>query len=375
MALGFSNNYVVIARKELNISKISDLKGADTLNLGFSNEFINREDGFKGLNEFYKLTLPAPLGLDHGLAYKGLSEASIDITDAYSTDGKLSEYDFKILEDDLNFFPDYEALPLFNSISIEQFPQASKALAELSGTLDEQTMQALNKRVEVDKEKTELVAYSFLLSKGLISESDQPNGPHPILKQILEHIQLSLLGTFIAICIALPLGISVTGHRSLSEFSLTVAGTIQTIPSLALLGFMIPLFGIGFLPAIIALFLYALLPILRNTITGLDETDPMLIEAGRAMGMTDTQILLKVRLPLASSVIMAGIRTALTINIGTATLAAFIGAGGLGESIITGISLNDNQLILQGAIPAALLALFVDRVMIWIEKKLDYRKN
>jgi len=181
---------------------------------------------------------------------------------------------------------------------------------------------------------------------------------------------LSFIGTLLATLLAIPLGIWITGKKRLSSSVLAITGTIQTIPSLALLGFMIPLFGIGFVPAIIALFLYALLPIVRNTYTGLQETDPVLLEAAKAMGMTDKQTLFKLRLPLAVNVIMAGVRTALTINIGTATLAAFIGAGGLGESIITGINLNNNELILQGAIPAALLALIMDKLMLLLQNRI-----
>jgi len=218
------------------------------------------------------------------------------------------------------------------------------------------------------------IAFDFLKEKEIVEERPESAKMHPIVKQTIDHIELTLLATLLAVILAVPMGIAIIGKKRLANVVMSTTGAIQTIPSLALLGFMIPLFGIGFLPAVIALFLYALLPILRNTYTGLQETDPILIEAARAMGMTPTQILFQLRLPLASDVIMAGIRTALTINIGTATLAAFIGAGGLGESIITGITLNDNEMILQGAVPAALLALMADRLMLLLQKKLTPKR-
>lgn len=229
-------------------------------------------------------------------------------------------------------------------------------------------MQELNHRYEIDKESPGIVAFEFLSAEGIVTEKPGVIAVHPLIRQTFEHIRLTFIATFIAILLALPLGIYITYNQKLASFILSTTGVIQTIPSLALLGFMIPLFGIGFTPAVIALFLYALLPIVRNTYTGLLSTDPILIEAGKAMGMTNQQILFKIRLPLAMDMIMAGIRTALTINIGTATLAAFIGAGGLGESIITGITLNDNNMILRGAIPAAVLALIADQGMALVEK-------
>ena len=229
-------------------------------------------------------------------------------------------------------------------------------------------MQKLNHRYEIDKESPSDIAFEFLADEGIVLEKPNIITTHPLIRQTLEHIQLTFVATFIAIILAVPLGIYITYKKKLASIILSATGVIQTIPSLALLGFMIPLFGIGFTPAVIALFLYALLPIVRNTHTGLLSTNPILIEAGKAMGMTQQQILFRIRLPLAMDIIMAGIRTALTINIGTATLAAFIGAGGLGEFIITGITLNDNNMILRGAIPSALLALIADQGMALVEK-------
>jgi len=365
---GFNNTYVLITRKDADLSRISDLKNRTDLKLGFSNEFVKRGDGYQAMSEAYGLVLSTPKGMDHGLAYKALADGQIDVTDAYSTDGKLESFGFQFLEDDKGFFPEYLALPLIREEIAEEYPQVVEALNKIR--IDKETMLELNYLAEVEKVPFEKVAYNYLLSQGLVKEGTQPQSTHPVVSQTIEHLQLTFLATLIAILTAVPLGVYISYKPRLASGFLSATGVIQTIPSLALLGFMIPLFGIGFVPAVIALFLYALLPIVRNTYAGLRDTDPILIEAGRALGMTNWQILKKVRLPLAAPLIMAGIRTALTINIGTATLAAFIGAGGLGESIITGINLNDNSLILQGAIPAAILALLADWGMGIIEKRL-----
>jgi len=194
-----------------------------------------------------------------------------------------------------------------------------------------------------------------------------------LLATLIEHIQISFIALLIAILIAVPLGIVLTKAKRISEIVMNIAAVLQTIPSLALLGLMIPLFGIGRVPAIIALVVYALLPILRNTYTGIKEVDPSLIEAAKGIGMKPFRRLTKVELPIAMPVIMAGIRTAMVLIIGTATLAALIGAGGLGDLILLGIDRNNPSLILIGAIPAALLAIIFD-VILRLMAKLSYKK-
>lgn len=189
-----------------------------------------------------------------------------------------------------------------------------------------------------------------------------------IFSQLLAHIGLTFISLLIAIVIAVPLGIFIARHKKYSGFILGVAGVLQTIPSIALLGFMIPLLGIGPKPAIVALFLYALLPILRNTYTGILGVAPAVTDAAKGMGMTSNQILWKVELPLAFPVMLAGIRTATVINVGVATLAAYIAAGGLGEFIFGGIALNNTNMILAGAIPAALLAIVLDFLLSRLQK-------
>lgn len=195
-----------------------------------------------------------------------------------------------------------------------------------------------------------------------------------LLGALLEHIQISLIALFFAILIAIPLGIYLTRRRKAAESIIGVSAILQTIPSLALLGLLIPLLGIGKVPAIIALVAYALLPILRNTYTGINEVDASLKEAARGMGMNTRQQLIKVELPLAMPVMMAGIRTAMVLIVGTATLAALIGAGGLGDIILLGIDRNNSSLIVLGAIPAALLAIVFDMMLRKFER-LSFKKT
>lgn len=195
-----------------------------------------------------------------------------------------------------------------------------------------------------------------------------------LLAALLEHIQLSFIALFFAVLIAIPLGIYLTNKKKIAESIIGISAVLQTIPSLALLGLLIPLFGIGKVPAIIALVVYALLPILRNTYTGINEVDPSLKEAALAMGMNRSKRLVKVELPLAMPVMMAGIRTAMVLIVGTATLAALIGAGGLGDIILLGIDRNNTALILIGAIPAAILALIFDVALKKLES-LSFKKT
>ncbi|QUH27186.1 ABC transporter permease [Serpentinicella alkaliphila] len=196
------------------------------------------------------------------------------------------------------------------------------------------------------------------------------NRKDQVLNLTLEHLQITGTAVILAILVGVPLGILITRYKRLANPILGIANVFQTLPSLALFGLIIPIMGIGRVPAIFVLFLYALLPIIKNTYTGINNVDPAIIEAGKGMGMTNSQILRMVKLPLALSVIMAGIRIATVINIGTTTIAALIGAGGLGDLIFRGISMDNAYLILSGAIPAALLALLVDWVLGIVERLL-----
>jgi osmoprotectant transport system permease protein len=294
-----------------------------------------------------------------------------------------------MLTDDRGFFPPYDCAPIVRLDTLERHPQIASILERLAFTLPAERMQQLNFQVEGKGRSFAEVARGFLLEEGLVGD-DAPELDRKALPQrgqgfwrfmvkrlpvtldlTLRHLFLTLAAVGLAILLAVPLGILLTRKEMLSGPVLGAAGVLQTIPSLALLAFMIPIpgLGLGTRSAIMALFLYALLPILRNTYTGIREVDSHIIEAAVGLGLTDGQVLRLVELPLALSTIMAGIRTSTVISIGVATLAAFIGAGGLGDPIVTGLQLNDTQLILSGAIPAALLAIVVDGILGRVEVK------
>src|SRR5690606_15382298 len=294
-------------------------------------------------------------------------------------------YGLRVLEDDRGFFPPYDAAALVSARLATERPSAVAALAELSGLLDEETMRRLNRRVEVDGEPARMVAADALAELGLVERpaaASAPRAPPPTtgfvaylwaqrdvtVERTGRHLLLVGVSLLAGLLVAVPLGVMLERARGAAESVVRGAGLLQTIPSIALLAFMIPLLGIGVLPAVVALFLSSLFPILRNTWSGIRDADPAAVGSARALGMTEAQLLFRVRLPLAAPVIMAGVRTAAVINVGTATLAAFIGAGGLGDPIVAGLALSDTRMILSGAIPAAVLALAVDALLAVVER-------
>lgn len=371
--LGFSNSYALAIKRSLsrdkNISRISDLRTHTSLMISLSHEFLNRDDGWETLKNAYKLP-QEPSGIQHGLAYKAIDEGAIDMTDAYSTDGDIERYGLILLEDDLGFFPKYLAAPFTRT----DFPPAAKdVLLQLENTLNDQQMRTLNAKVVVDGQAFAAVAENALIDLGLIPEGgNQVNSSilNRLVKNTLTHIKLTLIALSAGCVVALLTAIAIFRSPKTSRYVIYFTGLLQTVPSIALLALMIPLLGIGEIPAITALFLYSLLPILRGAVTALTTIDPVLSNVSRAIGMTRYQQLRYVLFPLALPNILSGIRTATVICIGTATLAAFIGAGGLGEPIVTGLALNDTSLILQGAIPAACLAIVVELMFELLEKKI-----
>ncbi len=371
---GFNNSYVLAVRPEIDAETISDLRNhRTTLRAGFNHEFLNREDGYAGLSKHYGFSLDNVKGLEHGLAYVSIADDRIDVIDAYSTDGKLLKYQLKLLKDDQQFFPPYFAAPIVRSETLAKFPQLREALEPLAGLLTDETITALNYQVEVERRDPVRVAREFLIAQGLLPASlaAGPSTGETIARRTGEHLLLTVAATAAAACCGILLGIWIAHRPVWAGGVLGAAGVVQTVPSLALLAFLIPLLGIGVKPALAAMFLYGLLPILRNTCTGIASVPSDLKEAGRGMGMTERQIMWQLEMPLATKTIMAGVRTSLVINIGTATLAAFIGAGGLGQLIVAGLNLNDTSLILQGAIPAAVLAVVADFGMSRLERMLE----
>lgn len=370
---GFNNSYVLTmngnASAEKNIKKMSDLQNHSDLVISLSHEFLNRDDGWPALKQAYGLE-HTPTGIQHGLAYKAIDEGMIDITDAYSTDGDIERYGLVFLEDDLDFFPKYFAAIMTRA----DFPEAAQAiLSRLENMLDDGEMRALNAKIVIEQQTFEDVAKAFLQERGFIDDSTEIASDslfYLLVKNTVTHIKLTLIALSIGCVTGLSLALVIFRSRKLSRSVMYFCGLLQTIPSIALLALMIPILGIGEVPAIAALFLYSLLPILRSAITALSTIDPVLVNVSSAIGMTRIQQLRNVLIPLALPNIMAGVRTATVICIGTATLAAFIGAGGLGEPIVTGLALNDTNLILQGAIPAACLAILVELMFEILEKKI-----
>jgi osmoprotectant transport system permease protein len=387
--LGFQNTYAIAVTRatatKYRLRTLSDLaRESAHLTAGFTADFIGRSDGLVGLSRVYGLHPRAVRPLAPAVKYQALASGAVDVIDGYSTDGLLARYDLVTLVDDRHFFPPYEAAALVTGKLEEEVPGAIAALTLLSGRLDEKTMRQLNRRVEVDGEDVRVVAADEMKALGLIgagrATATVERQPHSgfgrylwerradLASLTLRHLLLVGLALLAAVVVAVPLGLSLERTRRLAEPMIGVLGVLQTIPSIALLAFMIPLLGVGVKPALVALWLYALYPIARGTYTGVRDADPEAVAAAEALGTTPVQRLLWVRLPLAAPVIMAGIRTAAVITVGAATLAAFIGAGGLGEPIVAGLALADTRMILSGALPAALLALLVDGSLGLVER-------
>lgn len=360
--LGFNNTYAIGMREQvadsLGIRTISDLQAHADLVLGFSNEFMDRGDGWPSLRDAYRLPQTDVRGLQHDLAYRALETDDIHAMDLYSTDAEIEYYALRVLIDDRKHFPTYNAVLIYRPDLEARAPAVVAALQRLTGVIDGGTMSGLNKRAKIDRVSEDRVAADFLEVALRVSTTvREVTIIDRLLRRTREHLTLVLLSLAAAILVAVPLGILSARHERLGQLILGVAGIIQTIPALALLVFMIPLLGIKEPPAICALFLYSLLPIVRNTYTGLTDIPQNMRESAEALGLESGVRLRLVELPLASRSILAGIKTSAVINVGFATLGAFIGAGGYGQPILTGLRLNDMSLILQGAVPAAVMAL------------------
>ena len=360
-SLGFNNTYALAVRREmserLGLHSISDLEGHPELEAAFSSGFTDRDDGWPGLKARYGLELAHVRVMEHALTYEALAAGEVDVIDIYSTDGKLERLDLAILADDRSFFPDYQAVLLVREDLVERFPRTWQALEkELEGQIDEGRMSHLNALADLDgKDFPHVVAEFFGREK--VDTGGRNRLVADVVKLTGDHLYLVFLSLGVAVLLGVPLGVVAARHQELGQVELMAVGVLQTIPSLALLCFMIPLFGIGKLPALVALSLYALLPIVRNTYTGLISIDRQLLEIAGVLGLSRWQRLARIEMPLASVHIMSGIKTSAVWTVGTATLAAFIGGGGYGDLIVRGLALDDTDLILAGAVPAALMAL------------------
>jgi osmoprotectant transport system permease protein len=364
--LGFNNSYALAMREDralaLGLRTLGDLAKQPALKLGLSQEFIGRADGWPGLKAAYGLPFAAPAGLDHGLAYEAIAAGRIDVMDIYTTDAKIERFQLRILEDDRKYFPRYEAVLLYRLEVPKRFPEAWARLQKLERRIDERTMIRLNAAAE-------LQGRSFAEAAAMLDGKSSESAQRTFLKVLFgpdfwrltrEHLVLVFVSLAASIAVGIPLGILSQKVKAMTQVILGVVGIIQTIPALALFAFLIALLGaIGTVPALIALFLYALLPIVRGTHTGLEAVGRGMRQAALALGLTRGERLRRIEIPLALPSILSGIKTSAVISVGTATIAAFVGAGGYGERIVSGLALNDNATLLAGAIPAAVLALMV----------------
>lgn len=404
-SLGFNNTYALAMTQEqatrLGINRISDLVAHPGLRFGLTQEFIGRADGWRGLRAHYSLPFDTPRGVDHGLKFGAVTAGQLDVIDVYSTDAAIERHRLRVLVDDRAYFPRYDAVLLYRTGLEQRLPRTHAALVALQGRLDDATMRKLNARAEIGGERFGAIAAAFVAGTGpgdLPSGSSQqavtdavsaraasaqpPAGAamrrlwHALfdadfLRLSSEHLVLVFASLILSVLVGIPLGIWCAGSAAARRWVLPVVGLVQTIPSLALLAFLITLYArIGMLPALTALFLYGLLPIVRNTCAGLEAIPQSLRDSAQALGLPRGARLLRVELPLALGAILAGIQTSAVINVGTATIAAFIGAGGYGERIVTGLALNDGTLMLAGALPAAVLALLVQQFFTVLENRL-----
>jgi len=366
--LGFEDTYALAMldseAERLGVRAIGDLAAHPGLRIGLSHEFLNRSDGWPGLKRAYALP-QAPRGLDHGLAYEALAARQIDVMDIYSTDAKIEKYGLRVLSDGRHFFPEYSAVLVYRLDVPRRFPAAWSALQKLSGRIDARAIVRMNAQAELEGKSFPAIAAAFL-ARTSVQDAGTPATFASLLfgpdfwRLTAQHLLLVFASLAAAAAVGIPLGIWAARTRAVAQPVLAAVGLIQTLPSLALLAFLIPMLGtIGVWPALVALFAYALLPIVRNTESGLSDIAPALRESAQALGLPAMARLRLVELPLAARSIVAGIKTSAVINVGTATIAAFIGAGGYGERIVTGLALNDNAMLLAGAAPAAALALLL----------------
>lgn len=368
---GFNNAYAVAASTaaaaQYSLRRISDLVDAPPLRIALPHEFRNRQDGWPGLQQHYGFRRAAE-GIEHSLAYEAINTGSIDVTAVYTSDGQIVNSDLVILEDDQDFFPEYLALFIARD---DLDADVMRILSTLSGRIDDTQMRRMNLEVLDPKVSYAQIAAQFLRDENLVEGYAAESAVWSSLRRNTQrHLKLTFIALSLAIVVGVGIASAVYRHRKLADAFLYFTGLMQTVPSIALLALLIPLVGIGQTPAIIALFLYSLLPIARSTITAMLAIPPGFRLVAAAMAMTRGQELRYVLMPLAMPHVIAGIRTAAVISIGTATLAAFIGAGGLGDPIVTGLALNDTGLILQGAIPAACLAILTEILFGLIERSL-----
>lgn len=370
--LGFANNYAIAVSREtaesLGLERVSDLRDHPGLRIGFDHEFLQRADGWPGLQEHYQLPQSDVRGVDHDIAYRAVASGDIDVMEVYTTDPEVSYYDLAVLEDDLGYFNTYEAVLLYRA-ALADVPGFERAIGLLVGAIDSEAIGAMNAAVKFGEQSESAAAAEFVRTLGIEADAIVADSrPKRIAARTREHLTLVGISLIAAIVVAVPLGVIAFKVPSIGWLVIGGTGIIQTIPSLALLVLMLPLLGIGDTPAIVALFLYSLLPIVRNTHAGLTAIPASYEEVADALDLGSATRLIRIELPMASRSIAAGVKTAAVLNIGFATLGALVGSGGYGDPILTGIRLDRLDLILEGAIPAALLALVTQGLLGLLER-------
>jgi osmoprotectant transport system permease protein len=369
--LGFDNTYALVVRRDVadrfGLRRVGDLARVPWLRLALSHEFLERSDGWKPLADRYRLAMADVRGIEHALGYTALASGETDVTDGYSTDARLAAGDFVVLEDDRHFFPRYEAVFLYRK-SLDA--RAVKALAALAGSISETLMVRMNAEAERTGDYAAAASLFFHARGDRDAGGGRASLPVRVVGWTARHIELAGVSLLLAVLLGIPLGILASAPGLAGRLILATTGIIYTIPSLALLALLVPVpfFGISTRTVVVALLLYSLLPIVRNTASGLQDIPPSIRESAMALGLPPSAQLRRVYLPMASRAILSGVKTSAVINVATATLAALIGAGGLGEPIFIGLSLNDHAMILEGAVPVAVLALVVEAVFVWLDR-------
>jgi osmoprotectant transport system permease protein len=358
--LGFDDTYALAVKESFaekhDLHTISDLaRVASDIKAGFSYEFMDRKDGYTRMAERYHLVLaPQKVSrMEHSLSFQAIDDGAVDLIDTYSTDAKIKKSKLRVLQDDRGFFPVYQAVWVARKAFVDAHPREWQALLQLEGAISADAMIDMNSQADLQKLSYAAIAARFLGAEAPRSQSLQSN----ILRRTREHLWLVGMALLFSVLAGIPLGVAAARFHAAGQAILIASAVIQTVPSLALLCFLIPLLGVGTKPALAALCMYSLLPVVLNTFTGVRNVNPQHAENARAFGLTPRQVFFRIVLPLASPTVLAGIKTATIVSIGTATLAALIGAGGYGAPIISGLSLNDVPTILTGAIPAAFMAL------------------
>ncbi len=386
--LGFENSFAIGMKREdaqrLGIETIEDLQRYPDLRMGFTDTFVERPDGWPAIKAGYSLPQQDVRAVKHELAYKLLDAGDLDVVDFYTTDAEIQKYDLQIIEDNRSVFPEYQAFIIYRQELEQTYPEVvrkwrSFANGSLPGIqrLNQTLMQGINHQVVEDHKPERLVAATFLGSAAELSSRTQR-----VLVRTAEHLVLVGVAMTLGVIVAIPLGYAAAKNPTTSQAIFGVVGIIQTIPSLALLALMIPFLAPvlnlsetlkdridpSYPPAIAALFLYSMLPIVRNTYTGLKGISVPVQESAEALGLSPLKRLWKVELPLASPSILAGIKTSTVLIIGFATLGVLIGAGGYGQPILKGIRLDRIDLLLEGTLPAAGMAIFVQLAFDQAEK-------